>query len=77
MTEMFAYVASNQDIGGWDVSPARDMAGMLDPAASHGRNPGGRYVAMDGASIGKADVSSVAGAISTQNAFLGGQDRRP
>ena len=65
MTETFAYAASfNQDVGGWDVSSARDMAGMFAPA-SLGRNPGGRYVATDGASIGKADVSSSAGAIST------------
>jgi len=75
MTSMFLRAGSfNQPLNTWDVSSVTNMTRMLDFAASFDRNLGGWYVAIDNASIDRADVPGMVGTISTQNAFLDGQN---
>ena len=75
MRGMFGNADSfNGDLSSWDVSSVIDMSGMFYNAAAFDQNLGRWYVTIDSTSIERADVPGVVGAISTQNAYLNGQN---
>ena len=75
MANMFRGADSfDQPLDTWDVSSVTDMTGMFDSAISFDQNLGDWYVVIDSASIDRADVPGVVGAISARNAYLDGQN---
>ena len=75
MFHMFRDAASfNGDISSWNASSATHMTGMFDNATSFDQNLGRWYITIDSASIDRADVPGVVGAISALNLFLDWQN---